>query len=48
VAEAEGKALIRRAEWVAGLEDGHGKADMGASATESGVIVIRPSHRAWR
>ena len=48
VAEAEGKALIRRAEWVAGLEDGHGKADFGASATESGVIVIQPSNRALR
>jgi hypothetical protein len=48
VAEAEGKALIRRAEWVAGLEDGHGRADAGAGATEPGVIVIHPSPRVWR
>jgi hypothetical protein len=43
VQEAEGKALIRRAEWVAAVEeDRRAAAEIDASAAAPRVIVVRP------
>jgi hypothetical protein len=45
VGEAEGKALIRRAEWVAAFEeDRRAAAELDASAEAPKVIVVRPPH----
>ena len=41
VAEAEGKALIRRAEWIAALEESSGDSSADGVGSLPGVIVLR-------
>jgi len=44
VREAEGKALIRHAEWVAALEESAQEAAGDGAGSSTRVIVVRPQH----
>jgi len=48
VREAEGKALIRHAEWVAALEESAQEAAGDGAGSSNRVIVVRPQHAVSR